>query len=195
MRWYQISALLRINNWQSINNDARIEDQQILIKHLSELEANQNRLQASLSTSLIYPSMTAGHLYQCLDAQQSNMLAMMVSLQRHIQANTATDQELNFFSHSLRYLSTYSGKQVVVERWMVTPFEVEFGHQIGAGGLFVPALFTIRGRFCNLKSRSGQVFQGSWNKTEVALKVLKTEGGIMPSSAVSSELSRNKLFY
>ena len=72
------------------------------------------------------------------------MLAMMVSLQRHIQANTATDQELNFFSHSLRYLSTYSGQQVVAEDWMVTAFDVEFGRQIGAGGLFVPALSFYR---------------------------------------------------
>ena len=188
-----MSALLRIINWQSINNDAQIEDQQILVKHLSELEANQNRLQASLSVLLIYPGTTTGYSHQCLDVQQSNIPAIMVSLQRHIQAKTATDQELNFFSHSLRYLSTCSGQQVVVERWMVTPFEVEFGRQIGAGGLFVPSLFNIHGRFCDLKLCSGQVFQGLWNKTEVALKVLKTEGGIMPSSAVSSELSR-KIF-
>jgi hypothetical protein len=31
---------------------------------------------------------------------------------------------------------------------------------------------------------SGQVFQGTWNRTEVALKVLMVDEGIAPSSAV-----------
>ena len=31
---------------------------------------------------------------------------------------------------------------------------------------------------------SGQVFQGSWNRMKVALKVLIVEGGVTPSSAV-----------
>lgn len=33
-------------------------------------------------------------------------------------------------------------------------------------------------------SSSGEVFKGSWNKTEVALKVLKSDVGVAPSSAV-----------
>jgi len=31
---------------------------------------------------------------------------------------------------------------------------------------------------------SGEVFRGTWNKMEVALKVLKTDAGISPSSEV-----------
>ena len=32
--------------------------------------------------------------------------------------------------------------------------------------------------------QSGQVYKGTWNGTEVAVKVLTTETGIRPSSAV-----------
>jgi hypothetical protein len=32
---------------------------------------------------------------------------------------------------------------------------------------------------------SGQVFRGEWNKTEVALKVLRTQAGVIPGSMVS----------
>jgi len=52
---------------------------------------------------------------------------------------------------------------VELQHWMITPYEVEFGSQIGSGGF-------------------GQVFKGTWNETEVALKVLATETGIIPSS-------------
>lgn len=33
---------------------------------------------------------------------------------------------------------------------------------------------------------SGQVFKGTWNKTDVALKVFKNQAGVNPSSAVST---------
>ena len=36
---------------------------------------------------------------------------------------------------------------------------------------------------------SGQVFRGIWNKTPVALKVLATEAGVTPSSAVRHRFS------
>jgi len=32
--------------------------------------------------------------------------------------------------------------------------------------------------------KSGKVYKGTWNKAEVALKVLKTESGVTPSSKV-----------
>jgi hypothetical protein len=68
------------------------------------------------------------------------MLAMMASLQRlerHLPADQSADQERHFFSHSLQFLTRHSGQFVNLENWMVTPMEVEFGHQIGAGGLCV----------------------------------------------------------
>jgi hypothetical protein len=40
----------------------------------------------------------------------------------------------------------------------------------------------------NFVMRSATVFKGSWNKLPVALKVLKTEGGIIPSPEVSFRL-------
>jgi hypothetical protein len=80
---------------------------------------------------------TAKTFFTFPDVQQSNMLSMMASLQRRLDQQSATDQELHFFSHSLQSLSTYSGQHVKLESWMVTPYEVEFGQRIGEGGLFV----------------------------------------------------------
>ena len=70
------------------------------------------------------------------DIQQRNMMAMMVSLQRHLQAKSIDDREQQFFAHTLQYLTTASGRQVEMENWMVTSYEVEFGQEIGSGGLY-----------------------------------------------------------
>jgi hypothetical protein len=66
---------------------------------------------------------------------------MMASLQRHIDQQIGGDRERQFFSHSLRYLSTSSGSQVQWENWMVTSFEVDFKEEIGSGGLYGPYPF------------------------------------------------------
>ena len=95
------------------------------------------------------------------------------------------DQERRFFTHTLQYLTTSSGRQVEIEDWMITSYEVEFGHEIGSGGLYVSfsfkCLYYMRS-LCIFVS--GQVFKGSWNKTTVALKVFMMEDGVTPSSAV-----------
>lgn len=70
-----------------------------------------------------------------LDAQQSSAMAMMVSLQKRLQNGSDSDRERQFFSQSLHCLSTASGCQVQLEDWMITSFEVDFGKEIGAGGL------------------------------------------------------------
>ena len=67
------------------------------------------------------------------------MAVMMISLQKRIENHTDSNRELQFFSHSLHYLSTVSGSQVHLEEWMITSYDVEFGQEIGAGGLW--ALF------------------------------------------------------
>ena len=67
--------------------------------------------------------------------QQNNIMVMMVSLQRRLDHLSDGDQEREFFSHALEYLSTTSGHEVQMENWMITPYEVEFGPQIGSGGL------------------------------------------------------------
>lgn len=75
------------------------------------------------------------NLYE--DVQQSNVMAMMVSLQRRLDNQSASDRERRFFSHSLQHLSTSSGRQLEIENWMITAYEVEFGNEIGSGGLYV----------------------------------------------------------
>ena len=69
-----------------------------------------------------------------LDAQHHSLAAMMVSLQRSLQQLLGGDRERRFFSHSIKYLSTASGRQIAVENWMITSFDVEFGPEIGSGG-------------------------------------------------------------
>jgi hypothetical protein len=64
-------------------------------------------------------------------------MAMMVSLEKRLQTGSDDDREHQFFAHTLRYLTTTSGRQVETEDWMITPYEVEFGREIGSGGLYV----------------------------------------------------------
>lgn len=80
----------------------------------------------------------------CTDMQQNNVMAMMVSIQRRLDHLSEDDREGRFFSHALRYLTTASGRQVEVENWMITSYEVEFGRQIGSGGLCVPCCDLLR---------------------------------------------------
>lgn len=63
------------------------------------------------------------------------MMAMMVSLQKRLSNRRDPDRERQFFSHSLHYLTAVSGCDVQVEDWMITAYEVDFGREIGAGGL------------------------------------------------------------
>jgi hypothetical protein len=64
-------------------------------------------------------------------------MSTMVLLQRRLNHSFDDDREREFFSHTLRYLTTMSGRQVEIENWMITSYEVEFGPQIGSGGLYV----------------------------------------------------------
>lgn len=59
----------------------------------------------------------------------------MVSIQRHLHDGVDGSTERQFFSSTLRYLTTASGRRVEVQDWMVTTYDVELEHQIGAGGL------------------------------------------------------------
>ncbi|KAK2464437.1 hypothetical protein APHAL10511_003585 [Amanita phalloides] len=107
---------------------------------------------------------------QGLMDQQNAAVALIASLEKRSQI-AAISKERNFFSHACQYLSHISGEQVELESWTITRFDVEFGVEIGSGGF-------------------GQVFKGTWGKTEVALKVLKIENGCAPgSSAVRREVA------
>ena len=59
------------------------------------------------------------------------MCALLQVQSRYAEA----DPESGFISASLRRLIRWSGRQVAVETWAITPFEVTFGHVIGSGGL------------------------------------------------------------
>jgi hypothetical protein len=68
---------------------------------------------------------------------QSDVVATMVSLRRRLDNGGDGERERQFFSHALQYLTTASGRQVEIQTWMITSLEVEFGPQIGSGGLYV----------------------------------------------------------
>jgi hypothetical protein len=65
------------------------------------------------------------------------MMALIVALHKRLHTGSGDDRERQFFAHTLRYLTTSSGRQAGVEDWSITPYEVEFGPQIGTGGLYV----------------------------------------------------------
>ena len=122
----------------------------------------------------------------CADMQQNDVMAMMVSIQRRLDHLSDGDREQQFFLYALRYLTTASGRQVEMENWMITSYKVEFGRQIGSGGLYV--LYSSLPHFlqiCSEFTYSGKVFIGTWNKMQVAIKVLTNGPGVTPSSEVS----------
>jgi len=148
---FQISALLNIQDWQTLNDGARAKDKDELMSRLDDLEKHQNKLMKSF------------------DAQQSNFMAIMASLQRHLQQQSLDTRERQFYSSSLHHISALSGFHVELESWMITSYDVDFGSPIGSGGF-------------------GEVFEGTWNKTPVALKVLKADGVAPSSVAVRREI-------
>jgi len=64
-------------------------------------------------------------------------MAATVSLQRRVDHLSDADPERQFCSRALQYLTTISGRQVEIQNWLITSYEVEFGPQIGSGGLYV----------------------------------------------------------
>jgi hypothetical protein len=65
------------------------------------------------------------------------MAAMMVSIERRMEEESrkGNDAEQRFYSHTLQYLTSTSGQEIKVEDWMISSFEVDYGAEIGAGGL------------------------------------------------------------
>ena len=114
---------------------------------------------------------------------------MIVSLQRRLDSRSDGSRERRFFSHVLLYLTTSSGLRIELQNWMVTSYEVEFGPKIGSGGLYVFSIVVVNlsgvlFANCDSECNSGQVYLGTWNNTQIALKVLVTETGTFPSSTV-----------
>jgi len=118
-------------DWQARNDRARIADQKALDDRLTELEGN---LAETLGMSLLVTGLTQ-FISRFSDIQHNNMMAMMVSLQHQLDNQPLNNRESRFFARSLQYLCTVSGSQVILEDWMVSAFDVDFGPKIGEGGL------------------------------------------------------------
>jgi hypothetical protein len=72
-----------------------------------------------------------------IDVQQENVMAIMCSLQRLSERYSDDARESAFISNSIRTLTrtTWSGDQVTIEKWTITPFEVDVGPGLGRGDL------------------------------------------------------------
>ncbi|KAJ7857521.1 kinase-like domain-containing protein [Mycena leptocephala] len=146
MNAFQISSLLNVQTMLAESKMAQARDNEALHTYLSELEKNHAKL------------------LRILEINQNNTIAMMVSIQKQLNNSQNVDRaEQKFYTHTLEYLTSRSGKPVKVEDWMIASFEVEYGEEIGAGGF-------------------GTVYQGTWNRTEVAIKVLQNDAGVKPSA-------------
>ncbi|KAF7350710.1 Kinase-like protein [Mycena sanguinolenta] len=95
-----------------------------------------------------------------LEINHKNMLAMMVSIERRMEENRGGNiPEQDFYAHAQHYLALTSGQEVKFEDWMISAFDVDYGPEIGAGGF-------------------GTVLKGTWNRTEVAIKLIHNGSGI-----------------
>ncbi|KAG5650410.1 hypothetical protein H0H81_012347 [Sphagnurus paluster] len=112
---FQISALVDLRAFQNLNEEARIQDQQLLNERLGNLQGNFDELR------------------RVLDSRDDNIIAMMASLASRIQRK-GDDREHQFYQYSLQYLSTLSGRYVELHDWTVTSYDVDFGIEIGSGG-------------------------------------------------------------
>lgn len=128
---------MNIQHWQTKNDKARISDRAALHARLAQMESNQKLLIEALSQSTNSIHLLSSD--QCIGIQHSSELALMTTLQRRIKdkAPNADPKELEFFSHSLRYLETKTGATVDIQDWTIGPFDVEFGPELGSGGLYV----------------------------------------------------------
>ncbi|KAJ7496362.1 hypothetical protein FB451DRAFT_196353 [Mycena latifolia] len=129
---------------------------------LGKNEKAQDEDMNLLNTRLKVLEQNQVYLRETLEIKQDNMIAMMACIQRKLNGRHLSHPEQKFYSHTLQYLTSMSGQQVKLEDWMITSFDVEYGTEIGFGGF-------------------GKVYRGTWNRTDVAIKVLHTGAGITPS--------------
>jgi hypothetical protein len=134
-RLIKISALLNIQNWHAQDNSARAADQDELVSRLDDLERNQKKLVDTLDMWLVRVNEFLAYTANYADAQQSNFMAIMASLQRRLQHRSLHERERQFYSSSLQHISVMSGSHVELESWMITSYDVDFGQLIGSGGL------------------------------------------------------------
>ncbi|KAJ7263394.1 kinase-like domain-containing protein [Mycena rebaudengoi] len=144
---FHISALLNVQHMLAQNESARSSDADALKARFSALERNQTELR------------------RALDNNQSNVLAMMVSIERRLDRQHENNAERGFYSHALHYLRSTSGQQIDLEDWMISSFDVDYGPEIGSGGF-------------------GTVYKGTWNRTAVAIKLVHNHSGVSANSTL-----------
>ena len=65
-------------------------------------------------------------------------MAMMIAIQKALKDQDMPTRERQFMRWSLSCLCSMSGQQPEkIQHWTITSFEVEFGLEIGSGGLYV----------------------------------------------------------
>ncbi|KAJ6464607.1 hypothetical protein DFH09DRAFT_1346825 [Mycena vulgaris] len=139
---FQISSSLNIQHMLRDNENARLEGVSALAERFTSLERNHNELRREL------------------DINNKNMLAIMVSIERRMkEKHNCNSPEQNFYAHTLHYLASTSGGHVKLEDWVISPFDVDYGPEIGVGGF-------------------GTVYKGTWKRTEVAIKLIHNGSGI-----------------
>jgi hypothetical protein len=127
---------VNIQDWQTRNDEARLKDQKALHDRLNDLDSNQNLLKEMLSMfySLFFPRLVYNRSLALLGAQSHSVEAMRISLQKILEERSGGDRELEFVSHSVRYLSLTSRHHMRRQSWMITSFDIEYGREIGSGG-------------------------------------------------------------
>ena len=132
----QISTLLNNQAWKARNDRARAADQHDLNAQLIHLQKNHQQLISILSLCFRNIKSAVQQFTSLrIDVHQRNAMAIMVSLQKRLRTTLDADRERQFFSYTLEYLMTSYGSQTELEDWMITSYEVEFGPEIGSGGL------------------------------------------------------------
>ncbi|KAF8212693.1 hypothetical protein K438DRAFT_1957310 [Mycena galopus ATCC 62051] len=116
---FQIPSLLSIKAMLAESKDAQAQDRKDLHAYLSMLETN------------------SAELLRKLEINQNNTIAMMVCIQNQLKRQNVDRAEQEFYTHTLEYLTSRSGRQVEIKRWMIASFEVEYenSEEIGAGDL------------------------------------------------------------
>lgn len=181
-----MSALCVTGQWLSRLDDARVNDQQTLNSVLNDLETHHGRLldalgMSCLTISILILRTTCG---PALDVRDKDTTSIIICLQRRLDDQSDGDRERQFFSHVLQFFTSHSGRQVEIESWMITSFEVELGHRIGFGGLCVCSNTSSYAAHPLWADNSGEVYKGVWGNTQVAVKFFRTRDGITPSPTV-----------
>ncbi|KAJ7919416.1 hypothetical protein B0H13DRAFT_2320404 [Mycena leptocephala] len=134
-----------------------------LFYHRTRTTSSAFQISSSLNIQhMLRDNENARRLEDELDINNKNMLAIMVSTERRMEENqNRNSPEQTFYAHMLYYLASTSGGHVKLEDWVISPFDVDYRPEIGAGGL----LF-------------GTVYKGTWKRTEVAIKLIHNGSGI-----------------